>query len=359
MSGKRSENPSALSLKHKMAQLFVMGFDGLTAPDWVVHAIEDSLLGGVILFDQNLTKTKAKNIESPQQLTALTAQLQHVCTESGCEVPLLISIDCEGGRVNRLKPHAGFLDLPSAYDVAHMSAADQITHFHSMVAQLVKCGINYNFTPVVDLAINPDNPIIAGYQRSFGATAETVIGVATRCVEAHIEQHIACSLKHFPGHGSSTQDSHLGFVDITGLWQLQELQPFATLAARFPHPLLTVMTAHVMDKNVDAQYPASLSPAFNQHILREQCGFSGVIISDDLQMQAITDHYALVDACVLAFKAGSSQIIVGNQLGNLLDYRQFIDDVWFELSQLTGHADWIDSAFTRARLLRKACAKDV
>ncbi len=295
-----------------LGRLFLMGFDGtdLAESPWLRRALAEDRLAGVLLFDRDFAGGARKNIKSPAQLRRLTAQLR----QEAPTVPL-IAVDQEGGRVRRLKEKDGFAPSMSA---ARLGCQKTVTltrrQARIMAEDLAGCGINFNLAPVVDLNTNPDNPIIGRLNRSFGSDVHNVTRHAAAFIEAHHDYNIACSLKHFPGHGSSRHDSHLGFTDITATWSPKELEPFERLI-RSGHAD-TIMTAHVMLRHLDPHLPATLSPAILSELLRSRLGFDGPIISDDLQMRAIADGWSYRQAVQRSILAGVDLIIVGNNLAN-------------------------------------------
>lgn len=293
----------------ELGQLFMVGFRGaaLAADHWVVKAVRDQGLGGVILFDRNVDGT-VQNIESPAQLRRLVADLQHLADQ-----PLFIGIDQEGGRVCRLKERDGFAGCESAAALGRETAAVVGERAATVAAMLANCGVNLNFAPVVDLDLNPANPIISGYERSFGGDAAAVATCASAWVEAHHRFGVGCCLKHFLGHGSAGEDSHQGFVDVTSCWQEVELEPYrALLAAGYTD---AIMTAHLVHRGLDPSgRPATLSPAIITGLLRDQLGHEGVVFSDDLQMRAISDGWSYTEAVQQALLAGVDVLVVGNNL---------------------------------------------
>ena len=168
--------------------------------------------------------------------------------------------------------------------------------------------------PVIELNINPDNPVIACLERSFSADAKTVTQHALEFIRAHREQGVHCTVKHFPGHGSSKKDSHLGMVDVTDVWSRVELEPYRALIEA--GEVNAIMTAHVFNAHVDADYPATLSQATITGILRDELNYEGVVISDDLQMKAITEHYGFETAIRKALEAGIDILLITNNPDN-------------------------------------------
>ncbi len=336
----------------QIEQMFLVGFDGceMSRDHWLAEAVAQGV-GGVILFDRNVDG-KVQNISSPDQLQELTASLQERAPER-----LLIAVDQEGGMVSRLKQQDGFPATVSAASLgAYSPDTSTLPAAREMAVTLARCGINWNLAPVVDLDLQPDNPIISRFERSFGHGVEDVVSHAEVFIKAHHEQNIACCLKHFPGHGSSRGDSHLGFVDSTNDWQPVELEPYERLFARGFGD--AVMTAHIVQRGLDnSGLPATLSPVVVKGMLREQLGFSGVTITDDLQMRAIADHYGFQEAVQRAVLAGVDLLIIGNNLerrGNVVD--RGVAAVRGLLDQGKITEEFLGAAIARIRLLKKKTA---
>lgn len=304
------------NLRSKIGQMLIMGFDGtmVTEQSPIVQAMLSDSIGGVILFDYHYQlKQYGKNIISPQQVQHLNHTL-HRYNQQRTDLPLLIAVDYEGGHVNRLKSDYGFPETVSAAEVGQMSLAKAGQIAQSMAETLKANGFNLNFVPTLDVNVNPDNPIIGQLERSFSADPQQVAAYAQIYVHELQQAGIQCAYKHFPGHGSSTGDSHLGFVDVTDTWQAYELEPYRTLFLK-PPVWGMVMTAHIVNRQLDpAGLPATLSQPILTGLLRQQLQFEGVIVSDDLQMKAISDHYSLKDTLTLSINAGVDMLIVGNQL---------------------------------------------
>jgi beta-N-acetylhexosaminidase len=178
---------------------------------------------------------------------------------------------------------------------------------------LAGLGININFGPVVDLASNPTNPIIAKYGRAFSANEDTVIVMAKEFIKEHHKYGVLTSLKHFPGHGSSKDDTHLGIADVTNTWEERELKPYQAL---IDSGLVdAVMTSHIVNKKLDKQgNPGTLSADILNGILRQRLKFQGVIFTDDMQMHAITKHYGLEEAIKLAINGGVDIMTFSNNI---------------------------------------------
>lgn len=300
------------TLDEKIGSMLMVGFMGTSVSQnsQICKDIKKYNLAGVILFDVNPVKhSEPKNISSKQQVSRLTQELQS-CSKDG---KLLISVDQEGGKVQRLKSKYGFYGkFPKAKDVRKMSDAKVTQHYNTMGAELRSVGINYNLAPDVDLAINKRNHVIYKLGRSYGSDPKTVVKYSSIFMDAMHNNGVLTSLKHFPGHGSSLGDTHKGFVDVTKLWKKIELEPYRMLAQTAV--IDTVMVAHVFNKNLDTKYPATLSAKTVNGLLRQDFGFDGVVITDDLQMGAINKKYGLTNTLKLAINAGNDILLFGNQL---------------------------------------------
>jgi len=298
----------------KVGQMLMIGFRGTEAPSdsYIAKTISTLNSGGVILFDRDVpTGTAGRNITDYNQTKQLVSQLKSYSAKS----PLLVAVDAEGGLINRLKPSLGFIDIPSAKIMGQDSAA-AINDYWDLADELADLGFNVNFAPVVDLDINPDNPVIGGLERSYSTDPRIVSTLAKTMIAAHRSFGIITSLKHFPGHGSSNSDSHLGLPDITLTWSESELAPYEQLIK--DNAVDSVMTAHIINKNIDPDYPATLSPKFIQDILRQRFGFDGVVFTDDMQMGAIVDDYGFEDAIIRAINAGCDILVFSNN-GSVYD----------------------------------------
>lgn len=300
-----------LSLEQKIGQLFILGFSGdtVTADDPIGEDICKRNLGGVILFDHCLASSKkTNNIIDAKQLRLLTASLRELSDE-----PFLVAVDQEGGRVSRFTQERGFPVTPAAVQLGNSPDLHAtIASARQTARMLGDIGVNLNLAPVVDLNVYQENPIIGKYGRSFSADPAVVTAHAAAWIREHRQLGILSCLKHFPGHGSSRTDSHLGFVDITGTWQEDELVPYQQLIRT--GQIEAIMLGHLFHRNFDAHYPATLSHATIQTLVRRRLRFDGVVITDDMQMKAITGHYGIEDACCKALAAGADLLIIGNNL---------------------------------------------
>lgn len=307
------------SLRHKIAQMLVMGFSGLTLKntDKVVKWVKDEGIGGVILFDIELSDPRsAKNLADTDQIKQLTADLQTYASAYPDNLPLFIALDYEGGEVDRLKNIPTCPKTLKPVEMTALNETQRLTLFDSMAHTLKKLGFNLNFAPVVDLAFEVEEGIIGRRGRSFASEPEQMVEMASSFVTRFKAQGVLCCYKHFPGHGSARGDTHLGFVDVTDTFDMKELTPYPMLFKQ-AHESVMVMTAHVVNRHLDPSgLPATLSSPILTHLLRQEFQFDGVVISDDLQMRAISAQYPLVQALQMTINAGTDMLIFGNQWGS-------------------------------------------
>ena len=340
-----------LALEKRIGQMLMVGFHGTKAPkeSQICKDIQHYNLGAVILFDYNpVNKNKPKNIATKKQLATLTKQLQ-ACSSDG---KLLIAVDQEGGKVQRLKSKYGFYGkFPKASDVIKMDQSKIKETYTKMSEELRSVGINYDLAPVVDLDINMKNHVIHGLGRSFGKDPKMVADYASTFIDAMHSNGVLTSIKHFPGHGSSVGDTHKGFVDVTNLWQKVELEPYRLLKDKAD----TVMVAHVFNKNIDAKYPASLSYETITKMLRWKLGYHGVVITDDLQMGAISNKYGLKNTLKLAINAGDDILLIGNQLDpkKTVSTKRLVDTIVTLVQNGEVTEESINKAYKRIQTLKK------
>ncbi len=358
-----ASNKSEVSLRDKIGQMLLIGFDGkkVSKHSPIIKIIKKNNIGGVILFDYDYrTKTYDKNIENPQQVKMLNNDLQYFNAQGNLkynrpQLPLLISVDYEGGKVSRLNEQYGFPPTLSAADVGKKSLKDAEASAEFMAQVLKKAGFNLNFAPLVDVNVNPNNPIIGKKDRSFSSNANLVAKYANVFSRHFLNQKIQCAYKHFPGQGSSTTDSHLGFTDVTDTWSSYELEPYQQLLSS-NEVCGMIMTAHIVNRQLDnSGLPATLSHKILTGLLRNQLHYKGVIITDDMQMKAISDNYKLEDALVLAINAGADMIIFGNNLSVApQDPKQIIDII--EAKVLSGaiSRERINDAYQHIILLKQS-----
>lgn len=291
------------SLDIKIGQMILIGFPGTKVDEKVLEEIRQGKVGSIIIFEKNIP---AKN--SYAELKKITWAYQKAAPS-----PLFIAIDQEGGKVNRLKEKYGFPRSVSAAKLGKFTLDSVQFYAETTAATLAGLGINVNFAPVVDLSSNPTNPIIAKPERAFSAQADSVTLFAKEVIRQHRKLGIISVLKHFPGHGSSKDDTHLGIADVTTTWNAAELQPYKSLIDA--GEVDAIMTAHIVNKKLDPTgKPGTLSKKVIDSLLRKQFHYSGVVFSDDMQMHAITKHYGLEEAIKLSINAGVDILTFSNNI---------------------------------------------
>jgi beta-N-acetylhexosaminidase len=273
----------------------MVGFTGTSVTSDLASFIKEYKPGGVILFSRNL--------ESVDQIVELTNDLQRCSPHT----PLLIAVDQEGGRVSRLPkgftifPPCDVLGRCNSTELAYAAAA-------TIAKELRAIGINMNMAPVLDVNSNPNNPVIG--DRAFGSTPDLVSELGWATV-AGLQDHqvVACG-KHFPGHGDTNADSHKELPVVEAArerLETIELPPFRHAVAQ---GVATIMTAHVLYRALDEKLPATLSPTIITNLLRQEMGYDGVVLTDDLEMHAIIDHFGIEDAAVRAVLAGCDVLLI-------------------------------------------------
>lgn len=309
---------SVTEFDKNIGQALVIGFRGVSPRDSEVDLvrrfIEQGAISGVLLLD--------RNIKSPDQLSQLISSLQ----DSAQDRPLIVAVDQEGGAVTRFDPATGFKPWLSAQRLSYMKLNGQeaFEYYFDRAAELADVGINVNLGPVVDLNINPSNPIIGRKERSYGNSVETVLTYAEAFIRSHSAFGIRTCLKHFPGHGSSTTDSHIQSSDVRKSWTAREIAPFERLTNVGMADM--IMNSHVIHEYLsDSPWiPTSLSTASVKEI-RMGLNFDGPIITDDMQMGAIAQFDQPKWASLPAVRAGNNLLIYSNYK------RQYSADIVFEI----------------------------
>lgn len=293
--GARSSQPG---LDAMIGQMLLIGFNG-TSPNGqsaqrITRQIAEGRIGGVILMD--------RNVRSPRQVRALTAKFLN----TGHPLTPIISVDQEGGLVQRLSASKGFGAYPTARTVARLYKPDKAYRiYRAMADELARAGFNLNYGPVLDLNINRGNPIIGRLGRSYGAEPQRVIAYARAFISAHREANILTSVKHFPGHGSSWSDSHKRFVDLTKTWKEIEIEPYRVLARE--GAIDTLMVGHLYHPafSGNKRLPATLASTAVDGWVRNRLGYDGVVITDDLEMGAIKRYHNLRTTLIKAVQSGN------------------------------------------------------
>lgn len=300
-------------LRRMAAKMLMVGFKGDSVTDCsdAARYVRDLKVGGIILFDVDLTGTAkigSRNITSKERLTKMTADLRRYAGGD-----LLIAVDQEGGMVRRLRPEYGYSPTVSQEYLGTVNCRDTTMKYAGRMArEMRESGVNVNLAPLIDVNVNPECPVIGALHRSYSADTAVVADNAGWSIEAHHRNGVLCAVKHFPGHGSSASDSHYGLTDVTDTWQSYELAPFRGLIAAGKADM--VMTAHIFQRRLDPDYPATLSKKIIDGVLRGQLGFDGVVLTDDMYMQGIIDNYDVEDAIVLAINAGADILVMGNNI---------------------------------------------
>ncbi|HSF66735.1 MAG TPA: beta-N-acetylhexosaminidase [Nitrospiraceae bacterium] len=284
-----------MTSREKIGQLFMVGFLGTSVTHDLASFIKEYKPGGVILFSRNL--------ESVEQIVALTNDLQACSPHS----PLLISIDQEGGRVSRLPkdftifPPSDVLGRCHSSELAYAAAA-------TIATELRAVGVNMNMAPVLDVNSNPDNPIIG--DRAFGTTPDIVCELGLATAAGLQDNKIAACGKHFPGHGDTNVDSHKELPVVEASRERLEAVEFPPFRRAVAQNIASLMTAHVLYRELDPELPATLSPTIITNFLRQELRYDGVVLTDDLEMRAIIDHYGIEDAAVRAILAGCDVLLI-------------------------------------------------
>jgi len=292
-----------MTLEEKIGQMIIAGVQGTSASPEDERMIKEQHVGGIIFYKNNLA--------DPASVVRFANQLKQ--WNESHSVPLLLSVDQEGGRVSRLP---GLDLLPTAQEIGQWNSQEAAGEIGAILGEELKgMGLNMNFAPVLDINNNPKNPVIG--DRSFGSTAEIVSSMGIEVMKQMKQTGVIPVVKHFPGHGDTETDSHLDLPIIhkseKDLTQL-EWKPFVNAIEEGAD---AVMVAHILFPQIDEHYPSSLSPAVVTGQLREKLGFEGVILTDDLTMGAITNRYGIGEASVLSVQAGSDIVLIAHEYSNV------------------------------------------
>jgi beta-N-acetylhexosaminidase len=305
------EIPLTKYTDQQLGQLLVVGFRGteIDSESKIVQDFKEYNLGGVVLYDYDKASEEyGRNIVDPNQLLQLSSALV-----AYSQTPPIIAIDQEGGLVSRLKERYGFPETRSAAYLGQIDNEDTTRHYSRTIAQeFMVVGVNTNFAPVVDVNLNPANPVIANKERSFSSDPNKVVEHVGYVLDEFDKEGLLSVLKHFPGLGSSSSDPNNGVVDVTKDWNDSELIPYKRLFEE--REINAVMTTHIYNANLDTLWPATLSENTIQGLLRDTLGFNGVVFSDDMQMEAIRANFGLDTAIEQSLNAGVDILIFANNL---------------------------------------------
>lgn len=311
-----------------IGQMLMVGLQGTSPEDAksFFNSLDEQSIGGVILYDQNMTSTppSSHNILSPAQVKAFNETLQSLS-----ETPLLIGVDQEGGQVNRLKKEYGF---PATKSWAHLGKINDLEETRKQAERTAQTlsdhGFNLNFAPVLDLSTNSSS-FIAKKERCSSNNPNIVFKHAKVLIDSHLKYRVLTVGKHFPGQGSSGEDTHEGFIDVSDSWSDIELIPYRQLIEN--QSLNAVMTSHLFHRGLDPDHPATLSFNILNKLLRKELEFNGIIFSDDPQMKAISAHYDLKKTLELMINAGVDIFCFGN---NLIYDPDIVEKVHMTINQL-------------------------
>jgi beta-N-acetylhexosaminidase len=285
-------------LRKHVGQLAIVGFDGHAVPADVKALAREFDLGGVIFF--------ARNVESPEQVADLSRESQAMASE----LPLWVSVDQEGGRVARLK--RPFTEWPPMLTLGRAGAPlnDALAErfAKALAAELHAVGISLDYTPVLDVLTNPKNPVIG--DRALADRADDVARLGSIIIRTLQAEGIAACGKHFPGHGDTSVDSHLDLPLIEHAPDRLEAIELVPFKAAIAAGVASIMTAHILIPALDDERPATLSPAIVDGLLKKKLGYAGLVLSDDLEMKAISGRYGHSDATVLAIEAGCDAVLM-------------------------------------------------
>ena len=283
------------NVRRDIGQLLVGSLPGTTVTPEIRSLAREFQLGGIILF--------ARNIEAPEQVAELSHDVQQLATE----LPLWVSVDQEGGRVARLK--APFTEWPPMAVLGRSGDVQLAARFaRALARELRAVGVTLDYAPVLDIHTNPKNPVIG--DRALAEDAETVGRLGVAIIKALQDNGVAACGKHFPGHGDTSVDSHFELPLVEhppDRIRRVECVPFrAAIAA----DVSFIMTAHVLVPSLDEERPATLSPRIVRGMLRDELGFQGVIVGDDLEMKAVAKQYTVPEAAVQAIAAGCDGLLI-------------------------------------------------
>ncbi len=299
-----AEMLAEMSLEEKIGQMMFAGISGTEMSDSTRDLINNYQVGGLIFYKNNIASTS--------QIVTLQNEIR--TANAGNKLPLLLGVDQEGGRISRLPNEVR--NLPTSLAIGTVNNPAYSYEIGTLLGKEVKAfGFNLNFAPVLDVNSNPNNPVIG--DRSFGNNAEIVSRLGIETMKGMMDEDVIPVVKHFPGHGDTSVDSHLELPTVNkSLAELEKLEliPFKKAVENGAD---VVMAAHILLPKIDPDYPTSMSKVVLTDMLREQLGFNEVIITDDMTMGAIAENYSIDQAAVQSVKAGSDIILVAHGESNI------------------------------------------
>ncbi|WP_234028507.1 glycoside hydrolase family 3 N-terminal domain-containing protein [Lentibacillus sp. Marseille-P4043] len=290
----------SMTLKEKIGQLMVVGFQSTEVDESIKTMIEDYHVGGVILYERNM--------ETPEQVTALNADLQTLAKDSMHGIPLIISVDQEGGDIVRMRDHVS--PIPAQQEIGKEGDKEKAFSIAKRSGEeLADMGFNVNYAPVLDLS--------ATDTRSFGEDPEKAYQFGKQVITGFAESSVVGTLKHFPGNGRSNIDPHVESSSVDAgknVLEGSDIYPFKRMIEEVDQNKYFVMVTHFIYPAYDKKLPASISPVIVKQLLREKLGYEGIVVTDDLEMGAVSNLYAYEELGYRAVKAGADLLLVCHTL---------------------------------------------
>jgi beta-N-acetylhexosaminidase len=291
-----------MTLREKIGQLMVVGFQSKQIDQHIKTMMTEYHVGGVILYDRNM--------ETPDQVASLNNQLQDLALKNKHQIPLMVSIDQEGGKIVRMRDQVS--PIPSQQELGQKADSKEVYHVaYRNGKELAAMGIHVNFAPVLDLS--------ASDSRSFGTEPEKANTLGSQVVTGLTDSGIVATLKHFPGNGRSNIDPHVETSSVqANQWDLEnkDMYPFKKIIENIDNNRFFVMVTHIKYPAYDKENPASISPIIIQELLRKKLGYKGVVVTDDLEMGAVNKYFTYEDLGYKAVESGADLLLVCHTLEN-------------------------------------------
>lgn len=303
----------SMTLEEKIGQLLIVGFEGTEINNEIVNFIEELKVGGFILF--------SRNIEDENKTLKLLNNIKEA--NSNNDIPLFLSIDEEGGRVSRLPKT--FTRLPESVKLGKKNNKDISYNYGKILGERVKAlGFNLDFAPVLDINSNPKNPVIGN--RSFGNTTDIVVSNGIQVMLGIRDTDTIPAVKHFPGHGDTSMDSHVNLPIVNKSMEELESMELIPFIRAIEEDVDMIMVAHILYPAIDKEYPSTMSQKVIQNLLRDQLGYKGVIVSDDMTMGAIVENYSLEEASLRFIKSGGDIALICHGKDNPRKVMEYIKE---------------------------------
>lgn len=309
-----------MKMTSMLGQMFMIGISGHSLTSKEKEFIIENDIGGIILF--------SRNVSTPEQILKLTDEIQSLAQYTESKLPFLISIDMEGGRVARLKePFTIWPPMRRLGDQDSPQLAFEVGQ--ALGSELLAVGINMDFAPCTDVFINPDNEVIG--DRAFSSDPKVVAKISSGMIRGFKKAGVVSCVKHFPGHGYTSVDSHFDLPVDSRSWQElldSEIIPYKKC---FRSKVEFLMTAHILFENIDPENPVTLSSKFLKQHLRDELNYPGLIITDDLDMKALSKNASAEDLTFKALQAGANMFLFCN---NPESHEQAVTAMMDRLGQL-------------------------